>query len=107
VQERRNKRGGAQYKRDSVTRERRHDVRGSSATREVVMQQERWQFNNQPMRERCWGKDRQGDATTSQHKRGAVRHERRGRDNDICSSKSGLGVGMVYKKRGVEKGRSL
>jgi hypothetical protein len=77
VQERRNEIGTAQYERDSMKRERRRDERGSGAMRDVAMQQERRQFNNQPARERCWSNERQGNAITSQHKRGAVRHERR------------------------------
>jgi hypothetical protein len=63
-----------------MKRERQRDERGSSATREVAMRQERWQFNNQPAQERHWSNKRQGNATTSQHKRGAVQHERRWRD---------------------------
>jgi hypothetical protein len=63
-----------------MKRERQRDERGSGATREVVMRQERRQFNNQPVRERHWSNERQGNATTSQHKRGAVQHERRWRD---------------------------
>jgi hypothetical protein len=63
-----------------VKRERQRDERGSGATREVAMRQERRQFNNQPARERRWSNERRGNATTSQHKRGAVRHERRWRD---------------------------
>ena len=60
--------------------ERQCDERGSGATREVAMRQERWQFNNQPAQERHWSNERQGNATTSQHKRGTVQHERQGRD---------------------------
>ncbi len=93
----------AQYKRDSVTRERQHDERGSSATRKGAIKQERWRFNNQPAQERHWSNERRGDATTSQHKRGTVSHKGGLRDNDICSSKSRLGVGIVYTKQGVEK----
>jgi hypothetical protein len=51
-------------------------MRGSGAMREVAMRQERQQFNNQPAQERCWRNKRQGNATTSLHKRGAVQHER-------------------------------
>jgi hypothetical protein len=63
-----------------VKRERGHDERGSGAMREVAMRQERWQFNNQPAQERRWSNERRGNATTSQHKRDAVQHERRWRD---------------------------
>jgi hypothetical protein len=80
VQERRNERGAAQYERDSMKRERWHDERGSGATREVAMRQERRQFNNQPAQERRWSIERQGNATNSQHKRGAVQYERRWHD---------------------------
>jgi hypothetical protein len=63
-----------------VKRERQRDERGSGATREVAMRQERWRFNNQPAQERHWSNERRGNATTSQHKKGAVRHERWWRD---------------------------
>ncbi len=63
-----------------MKRERQHDERGSGATREVAMRQERRQFNNQPGQERRWSNERQDNATTSQHKRGTVQHERRWRD---------------------------
>ncbi len=63
-----------------MKRERQRDERGSGATREVAMRQERRQFNNQPEQERRWSNERRGNATTSQHKRGAVRHERRWHD---------------------------
>ncbi len=59
-----------------MKRERQRDERGSGATREVAMRQERRQFNNQPARERRLSNKRRGNATTSQHKRGTVRHER-------------------------------
>ncbi len=45
MQERRNEKGAARYERDSVAREGWHDERGSGATREVAMRQERRQFN--------------------------------------------------------------
>ncbi len=88
AQKRRNERGAAGYERDSVKRERQHDERGSGATREVAMQQERRRFNNQPVGERRWSNERQGNATTSQHKRGAVRHERRWHDEREASGKA-------------------
>jgi hypothetical protein len=63
-----------------MKRETQLDERGSGATKEVAMRQERRRFNNQPAQERHWSNERQGNATTSQHKRGAVRHERWWRD---------------------------
>ncbi len=90
------------YERDSVKRERRHDERGSGAMREVAMQQERGRFNNQLAQERRWSNERRGNATTSQHKRGAVQHEKRWRDKRGAggTARGGMARGGTTTARG-------
>ncbi len=85
-----------------MKKERRHDERGSGTTREVAMRQERQQFNNQRARERCWSNERQGNATTSQHKRGAVQHERRWGDKRGAggTARGGMARGGMTMARG-------
>ena len=85
-----------------MKRERQRDERGSGATREVAMRQERRRFNNQPAQERHWSNERQGNATTSQHKRGAVQHERRWRDKRGAggTARGGMARGGTMMARG-------
>jgi hypothetical protein len=58
----------------------------------AVMHRQRWQFNNQPARERCWRNERGGDATTSQHKRGTARRVRQWRDKRGAAGQERGGV---------------
>jgi hypothetical protein len=85
-----------------MKRERRRDERGSSAMREVAIWQERQQFNNQLARERRWSNERQGNATTSQHKSGAVQHERWWRDKRRAggTARGGMARGGMTVARG-------